>query len=76
MRHAVFHPHPNRSAELTAEALPRQGGGDYKFIGQAPGGDFVERRKSIAGISKSQRFREIMHNLMWQKQERMLILEI
>jgi hypothetical protein len=23
MRHADVHPHPNRSAELTAEALPR-----------------------------------------------------
>jgi signal peptidase len=27
---ADFHPHPNRSAELTAEALPRQGEGDYE----------------------------------------------
>ena len=29
------HPHPNRSAELTAEALPHRGGGDYKLDGFA-----------------------------------------
>jgi hypothetical protein len=36
----------------------------------------VERRKGIVGIGKSQRFREIMHNLRWQKRGGMLILYI
>jgi hypothetical protein len=39
MFHAVVHPHPNRSAELTAEALPHQGGGGCKVIGQPLSGD-------------------------------------